>query len=402
MNKYFSVLTLCACQFVLNSSYSAGLSRPVADAASAQQESTAQNGVSSRDTRPQRRYTKPQKGVPARLGYVEELIQGGVLFVPREIASLQWKNSSCNFVINSVEFDPGCILASIGKGVFKEQNIQTAILPDKVISIDSQAFAGCKRLETIRLPNGIKFIGSEAFAACETLERFGPGVDIGQDETTLPSSLTRIDAGAFKGCQKLRNITIPNRVEFIGEGAFKGCTSLHTVVLGQNVNKIQSDAFSSTGVTSIVIPSAVSYIGSCVFKNSPLETMTFEARRPDMELHLCSEMLDGTNVKEIVLSGIVVFDRGVFASTVIEYLDLSQCSRIDTFFESEVPTKRQYLNKRNDASVIQCLNGIFSTSDNNTAKTTNIIPVCRVKFAEGNVWQYNSEKLSWERCPPAP
>lgn len=46
------------------------------------------------------------------------------------------------------------------------------------------------------------------------------------EKLVLPKSLTGIEAGAFEGCEALKDIEIPASVTFIGEGAFKGCASL--------------------------------------------------------------------------------------------------------------------------------------------------------------------------------
>ena len=48
-------------------------------------------------------------------------------------------------------------------------SIQSLVIPEGVIAIGKQAFAGCNSLTTIDLPSSIEYIGEEPFKFCSNL-----------------------------------------------------------------------------------------------------------------------------------------------------------------------------------------------------------------------------------------
>lgn len=53
---------------------------------------------------------------------------------------------------------------------FKDnQNLISINFPDNIVSINHQAFAGCKNLEHVSIPASVKKIGARAFDGCEKL-----------------------------------------------------------------------------------------------------------------------------------------------------------------------------------------------------------------------------------------
>ena len=46
---------------------------------------------------------------------------------------------------------------------------------------------------------------------------------------TIPSSVTSIEDGVFRGCGGLASVTIPEGVTSIGDGAFENCKKLATL-----------------------------------------------------------------------------------------------------------------------------------------------------------------------------
>ena len=78
---------------------------------------------------------------------------------------------------------------------------------------------------------------------------------------SLPSTITRIPAFAFYGCESLTSITMGDNVRFIGDYAFDGCVGLTEIPIPTGVESIGSYAFARTGITSITIPDAVTQMG---------------------------------------------------------------------------------------------------------------------------------------------
>ncbi|MBO5189319.1 MAG: leucine-rich repeat protein [Alistipes sp.] len=177
--------------------------------------------------------------------------------------------------------------------------------------IPSAAFKGCINLYEITLPQSIKSLGSEIFYDCKALS----GIDIPTSITQLPSycfyncisltniilpnSIKRINADCFYGCEKLSKIDLPESITAIGSEAFKysglteisipdavteiwsytfqNCKELGTVKLGANVKTIGSSAFGSCKkLSSITIPSSVRDIEYHAFSSSGVSNVIIE------------------------------------------------------------------------------------------------------------------------------
>ena len=92
--------------------------------------------------------------------------------------------------------------------------------------------------------------------ADEGKESIFAGTDITSfDELVYFTGLTRIEDGAFAGCEDLQSITIPETVTSIGDNAFNGCTGLQTIlVLSPTPPAIGTDAFANSGDCPISVP----------------------------------------------------------------------------------------------------------------------------------------------------
>lgn len=189
-------------------------------------------------------------------------------------------------------------VVSIGDNAFYGSTEVTAIhISNSVISIGEAAFRGCKGLTGIEIPNSVTSLGVSAFRNCTSLKTI-----------SLGSSISRIGEEAFCSCIALIGIELPNSVTFIGKGAFKGCSNLtflrvdsdnlsydsrnncnaiietesNTLIAGcksteipYTVTGIDDYAFDAReGLTNIVIPDLVTYIGDAAFNSSSLTSVT--------------------------------------------------------------------------------------------------------------------------------
>ena len=183
-------------------------------------------------------------------------------------------------------------------------------LPSSLTSIEGNAFSGCSSLTDITIPEGVTSIGGSAFEDCNI------------SDITIPASVTNIEGNIFSGCFYLFGITvaegntvydsrdgcnaiirtdynelvvgcygtvIPEDVKMIGSSAFSGCCPSY-IAIPKGVTRISYSAFEGCwlwevaipedsqlegiddyafygchGLTSIVLPKNLYYIGSRAF-----------------------------------------------------------------------------------------------------------------------------------------
>ena len=132
-----------------------------------------------------------------------------------------------------------------------------------VTSIEGGAFRDCTNLATITVADGNTVYSASGNCIIETATNT---LLAGCKNSTIPSTVTSIGEGAFRGCTGLTSVTIPNSVTSIGSSAFRGCTGLTSVTIPSSVTSIGGAAFAGcTGLTSVTIPSSVTSIGSYAF-----------------------------------------------------------------------------------------------------------------------------------------
>jgi len=95
---------------------------------------------------------------------------------------------------------------------FRNQNIESYVIPSSVTSIGDWAFSNCDSLSEIVIPSSVTSIGDGAFSFCRSLS-----------EIVIPSSVTSIGDWAFSNCDSLSEIVIPSSVTSIGDSAFTNC-----------------------------------------------------------------------------------------------------------------------------------------------------------------------------------
>lgn len=134
-------------------------------------------------------------------------------------------------------------------------NIEEIVLPSTIIRINGGAFSGCTNLQKINLTN-VRTIESNVFENCTSLQ-----------DIVLSNNLTTINDSLFAGLTNLRSIVIPNGVTTIGNYAFDGCTSLTNITLPNTVTSILSYAFSGCAFETIKIPDGVKRLNSNIFQN---------------------------------------------------------------------------------------------------------------------------------------
>ncbi|MGN0501532.1 MAG: leucine-rich repeat protein [Ruminococcus sp.] len=151
---------------------------------------------------------------------------------------------------------------SVGEYAFGRcSELKSVTVENGIKSISNQMFADCTSLNEIVLPNSIESIGRRAFLNCSALENL-----------ELPDSIDAIADYAFYGCSQIKNLSISAKT--IGDYAFSLCSQLESVSFSDNLETIGDEAFKSTGLSEVSIPSAVSDIGKRAFATNKIEKIS--------------------------------------------------------------------------------------------------------------------------------
>ena len=140
---------------------------------------------------------------------------------------------------------------------FRNQSVESYVIPSSVTSIGNSAFSCCSSLSEVVIPSSVNSIGNSAFSCCSSLSK-----------VVIPTSVTSIGHNVFHGCSSLSEIVIPDSVTSIGNSAFSGCSSLSKIVIPTSVTSIGDWTFSGcSSLSEVVIPSSVTSIGGFAFKD---------------------------------------------------------------------------------------------------------------------------------------
>ena len=175
--------------------------------------------------------------------------------------------------------------------------VQTVVISDDITSIGNYAFANARSLTTLQILSPVTKVGKNAFNSCSNLatlewndinanlfvdptafeatQLLENGVlyigtqlvfaDVNIGNVSIRDNTTKINANAFKDCNKITTITIPSTVTSIGDNAFANCTSLNNVVFAENAKNVKtwgSNIFS--GCTGTVDEDGFNILGGSI------------------------------------------------------------------------------------------------------------------------------------------
>lgn len=193
---------------------------------------------------------------------------------PKTVTNIKTNAFSGCSSMSKVNFAPEADILSIGSGAFADCGLKSFDVPNKVKTIEREAFRNCKVLTTINVTETTTKISPEAFKYCSNLTDINvskknqvyssvdgyllsknkekliifPSGKANDQFTLLPPSIKEIGEYAFYDCKELKNVTIPNKVTTIGKRAFGLCSNLNTITFlcdamipAANINQIQSE-----------------------------------------------------------------------------------------------------------------------------------------------------------------
>lgn len=139
-------------------------------------------------------------------------------------------------------------LVSIGYRAFENCRVlQEFTIPASVNEIGESAFENCRMLQEITIPASVNEIYDSAFENCRSLSavHFGGSTEEQADDPAASQcALQRIGNWAFYNCHQLQELNIPEGVTEIGDAAFYGCTYLEDLVLPSSLQTIGDNCFS--------------------------------------------------------------------------------------------------------------------------------------------------------------
>lgn len=160
----------------------------------------------------------------------------------------------------------GIEIYGIAKYCFKNSNIESVTLPDKRLSIEDEAFYGCKNLKNINLSK-VTYIGPYAFANCTSLTDKADFSSVERvDETGLAYTYfktinlpecTNIGQLAFEG-SKAENI-IFGKLERTSNAAFYNCSNLKKLYIPK-VKSFSSNNTRSCNSIELIFAPSVKYL----------------------------------------------------------------------------------------------------------------------------------------------
>lgn len=186
----------------------------------------------------------------------------------------------------------------------EETEITDLVIPNGVIFVKSNIFAGCRNLTSITFGEDVTSIGVSAFEGCT-----------GLISVSIPNSVTSIGVSAFDGCtglkavyitdlatwykisffsnplqyahhlylngEEITSLVVPEDVTSIGNYTFSGCHGLTSVTIPEGVRSIGNYAFSDcSGLTTVSIPGSMISIGTAAFNGCKLRNVLIKCATP--------------------------------------------------------------------------------------------------------------------------
>ena len=125
----------------------------------------------------------------------------------------------------------GYVVSEIGNDcLYRNNDIESVIVPSSVTTIGIQAFYQCKNLTSVVLPEGVKQLDGSAFNGCNI------------ENVVIPESLVKVGSSAFANNTSLETAIIKGKTEF-GSSTFSGCSNLASVAFHNVINALPSYMF---------------------------------------------------------------------------------------------------------------------------------------------------------------
>ncbi len=164
----------------------------------------------------------------------------------------------------------GYPVTAIKSFAFYNSGITKIELPETIAYIGDEAFCKCKFLEEINFPKSLKSIAWSAFSSCDSLTNIimdCPELELSKWQfncSEIKSATLKVKSigeYSFANCSKLEKVILNEGLESIESSAFLNCNNLKNIQFPSSLKYIGQEAFTSTAINSLVIPSTIKVIG---------------------------------------------------------------------------------------------------------------------------------------------
>ena len=132
-------------------------------------------------------------------------------------------------------------------GAFQSCSITSIVIPSTITKISAGAFAYCENLQSVTLPESLTIISAASFANCGKLESI-----------KIPASVTDFCSGSqygtisytFGGCVKLKTINIPSGVKILHRGCFKGA-GIEEIFIPETITTLDEDCLACSTLSLV-------------------------------------------------------------------------------------------------------------------------------------------------------
>lgn len=218
-------------------------------------------------------------------------------------------------------------LKRIGKYAFEDcTNVDTLIIPNSVSTIGVGAFDHCRGLNYLVIGENVVSIGAVAFDSCINLTTVIFNADscriAGYDNTTpYWTGAYQESARAFIGCTNVTNFTIGNNVKIIPPLICYMMYNLTNIAIPESVSYIGDNAFTYSGLRSVVFNAdSCTYAGGdnnttrAFICCDSINSFTFGNNVKVIPDGLCNDMRLLTSVT--IPSGVTYIGKAAFAKCV--------------------------------------------------------------------------------------
>ena len=196
----------------------------------------------------------------------------------------------------------------IGEYCFYGSGLRNLTIPDSVVEIGDYALCA-PNLENLTLPERSNYEKIGDFLVTKSGDDKGYAVAyFGNSENlVVPEGVVTLSSKLFQSSSVIKTAKLSSTVKYLDD-AFAGCVNLESIDLGQ-VEEIYWGAFSGcTGLTEIIVPETVTYLGSRVFNGAgDPDGAGFTV---DLSAMKTTEFGDsytfyGSNVTKVILSDVI-------------------------------------------------------------------------------------------------